>query len=60
MVSQFQDSLGGLDLRLSGEQFTRLDAVSRTELGFPLDFFEHARQFIFGETFPLIDNRPRR
>ena len=32
--SQLEDRLGGLDRQLGGEQSTRLDAISRIELGF--------------------------
>jgi hypothetical protein len=33
-----------------------LDAASKIDLGFPHDFLIRGRSFIFGKTFPLIDN----
>ena len=59
-VSQIQDNLGCLDFELSKNQLTRLDEMSRIELGFPHDFLEQGKQYIYGETFPLIDNHRRR
>jgi aryl-alcohol dehydrogenase-like predicted oxidoreductase len=37
---QLDDNLGCLDFELAAEDVTRLDAVSRIELGFPHDFLE--------------------
>jgi aryl-alcohol dehydrogenase-like predicted oxidoreductase len=55
-VAQLQDNLGCLNVTLAPEQLARLDAASRIELGFPHDFLVSARSYIFGKTFPLIDN----
>src|SRR5512135_975183 len=55
-VTQFRDNLGCLDLTLGPDQLARLDAASKIELGFPHDFLVSGRSFIFGKTFPLIDN----
>jgi hypothetical protein len=33
-----------------------LDAASKIDLGFPHDFLVQARSYIFGKTFPLIDD----
>ncbi|MBP2677730.1 MAG: putative oxidoreductase, aryl-alcohol dehydrogenase like protein, partial [Deltaproteobacteria bacterium] len=55
-VAQLRDNLGCLDFALAPDQLARLDAVSRIDLGFPHDFLARARSFIFGKTFPLIDN----
>jgi len=41
---------------LGPDQLARLDAASKIDLGFPHDFLVRARSFIFGKTFPLIDN----
>jgi len=30
--------------------------ASKIELGFPHDFLVQGRQYVFGETFPLIDD----
>ncbi len=58
-VEQLVDNLGSLTVVLSGDQAARLDEVSRVEMGFPHDFLEGARRFVFGETYPLIDDHRR-
>ncbi len=55
-LSQLQDNLGCLNLTLTTDQLARLDNVSRIDLGFPHDFLERGKKFVFGETFPFIDN----
>jgi aryl-alcohol dehydrogenase-like predicted oxidoreductase len=55
-LAQLNDNLGCLDFTLTPEQLARLDAASQVELGFPHDFLTKARPYIFGKTFPLIDN----
>jgi len=55
-VAQLRDNLGCLDFTLGQDQLARLDEASRIELGFPHDFLVSARSYIFGKTFPLIDN----
>ena len=55
-VAQLRDNLGCLDFTLAPDQLARLDAASRIDLGFPHDFLVQARSYIFGKTFPLIDN----
>ncbi|MDB5968671.1 MAG: aldo/keto reductase [Hydrocarboniphaga sp.] len=37
-LAQLQDNLGALEVTLAAEQITRLDAVSRIDLGFPHEF----------------------
>ncbi len=54
--AQLRDNLGCLEFALGPEQMSRLDAASRVDLGFPHDFLLGARQYIFGNTFPAIDN----
>jgi len=51
-LKQLEDNLGCLDLELSSDHLARLDAVSRIELGFPMDFLTHGRiqEFISGGT----------
>jgi hypothetical protein len=44
---------------LSEDHLKRLDEASRIELGFPHDFLAGARQFIYGNTFPLLDDHRR-
>ncbi|MEH2300894.1 MAG: aldo/keto reductase [Nostoc sp.] len=57
-LTQFQDNLACLDVRLSPEHLQRLDEVSQIELGFPHDFLQsdliHER--LFGGTFNTIEN----
>ncbi len=55
-AEQLADNLGCLEFSLSAEQLRRLDEASRIELGFPHDFLVGARSYIFGKTFPRIDN----
>jgi aryl-alcohol dehydrogenase-like predicted oxidoreductase len=55
-AAQLRDNLGCLDFTLAPDQLARLDAASRIDLGFPHDFLVRARPYIFGNTFPLIDN----
>ena len=55
-VTQLRDNLGCLDFTLPPDQLAKLDAASRIDLGFPHDFLAGARSYIFGKTFPLIDN----
>jgi aryl-alcohol dehydrogenase-like predicted oxidoreductase len=55
-VAQLQDNLGSLDVALGPDQLAMLDAASKVDLGFPHDFLVQARSYIFGKTYPLIDN----
>jgi aryl-alcohol dehydrogenase-like predicted oxidoreductase len=55
-LGQLNDNLGCLEFALTPEQLARLDAASRVEPGFPHDFLVRARPYVFGKTFPLIDN----
>ncbi len=52
---QLQDNLAALEWQLSAEQWKKLDEVSQIELGFPHGFLD-GNQYVFGNTFPLIDN----
>jgi aryl-alcohol dehydrogenase-like predicted oxidoreductase len=54
--AQIKDNLGALDFSLSPEHLARLDRASQISLGFPHDFLAMAKPFIYGETFPLIDD----
>jgi aryl-alcohol dehydrogenase-like predicted oxidoreductase len=40
-LSQLHDNLASLELRLTEEQVSALDAASAIELGFPHDFYKH-------------------
>ncbi len=55
-VAQLRENLGCLDFTLAPDQLARLDAASKIDLGFPHDFLAQARSYIFGKTYPLIDN----
>jgi diketogulonate reductase-like aldo/keto reductase len=55
-VAQLQDNLGALDVTLGHSQLEKLDAASKVDLGFPHDFLVRARPYIFGKTYPLIDD----
>jgi aryl-alcohol dehydrogenase-like predicted oxidoreductase len=55
-VDQLRDNLACLDFQLTDEQLAHLDRVSQIDLGFPHDFLEMGKHFIFGETFSKIDN----
>jgi aryl-alcohol dehydrogenase-like predicted oxidoreductase len=51
--TQLRDNLGALDLELTGTDLTRLEEVSKVELGFPHDFL--GRRMAYADTYPLID-----
>ena len=54
-VDQLTTNLQFRDLALSPEHLARLDAVSAIELGFPHDFFQSAKGFIYGGMFERIE-----
>jgi aryl-alcohol dehydrogenase-like predicted oxidoreductase len=54
-AAQLADNLACLDWKLTDEQWERLDAVSRIDLGFPHNFLP-GNPYIFGATFDQIDN----
>ena len=54
-VEQLQDNLQVLEWQLDDDQLSRLDEVSRIELGFPHNFLE-GNPYIFGATYELVDN----
>ena len=56
-LSQLEDNLASLELKLSDVQVKTLDEASQIELGFPHDFFkrEMVRTFVYGGTRDLID-----
>lgn len=53
---QLEDNLGSLEVKLSDEHLKKLDKASKIQRGFPHDFMENGKQFIFGSTYDLIDN----
>jgi aryl-alcohol dehydrogenase-like predicted oxidoreductase len=56
---QIRDTLGSADVALSAEQLTKLNAVSKTELGFPHDFLTGAQDMVKSEARVHLDERPR-
>ena len=56
-LEQLQDLLGSLDVELSAEQLSRLDEVSRIELGFPYNLLRAPveGQMVYGDLEPQID-----
>jgi aryl-alcohol dehydrogenase-like predicted oxidoreductase len=56
-AAQVVDNLGSVDLQLSAEQMTRLNDVSKVDLGFPGRFFvgESARRLTSGGMYGQID-----
>ncbi|MBD1940833.1 aldo/keto reductase [Coleofasciculus sp. FACHB-712] len=57
-VSQIEDNLACLDVKLMPEHLQRLNEVSQIDLGFPHDFLSNdtIRDRLYGGTFNLIDN----
>jgi aryl-alcohol dehydrogenase-like predicted oxidoreductase len=55
-LAQLHDNLASLSIALPDPALARLEESTRIDLGFPHDFLERVRPFVFGETFPLIDN----
>lgn len=53
--AQLRDNLGTPDIELTEEELGRLDAASRIEPGFLLDF--GGARLAYGETFKLIDDQ---
>ena len=65
-VEHLEANLKALDLRLSLEQTSRLDAISKPSLNFPADFnanlstnFAHAGTTVNGVTSKLVGNVPK-
>ena len=57
-LSQFQDNMACLDVKLTQEQMRKLDDVSKIELGFPHDFLssDMIRTNLFAGTYADIEN----
>jgi len=54
-VAQLDDNLAVLEWTLDDDQLSRLDEVSKIDMGFPHDFLE-GNPYIFGATFDKIDH----
>jgi hypothetical protein len=54
-ADQLETNLASLDVELSDDQLGQLDSASAVELGFPHDFFESAKGFVYAGLFDRID-----
>jgi aryl-alcohol dehydrogenase-like predicted oxidoreductase len=57
-IDQLRDNLKAVTVQLTSEHLSRLDEISRIELGFPHDFLgqDYIRNLTHAGTFNLIDN----
>lgn len=55
-ASQLEDNLACIEWSLTDEQWQRLDAASKIDLGFPHGFLD-GNEYVFGATYDLIDKR---
>lgn len=56
-ASQLTDNLGALDLTLPQESLAALEAATEFAVGFPTDFIEETRGFVYGPAGTLVDGR---
>jgi aryl-alcohol dehydrogenase-like predicted oxidoreductase len=54
-LAQLEDNLAAAEWTLTDEQFARLDAASKIDLGFPHGFL-NGNPYVFGATYDKIDN----
>ncbi len=54
-IAQLESNLAAADAELSDEHLARLDAVSAIELGFPHDFYESAKAFVYAGLFDVLE-----
>lgn len=59
-LAQLTDNLGAVDVELPPEALARLDEASAISLGFPLDFIESTRGFVYGDVGERVDGRDAR
>jgi aryl-alcohol dehydrogenase-like predicted oxidoreductase len=55
-LTQLDDNLGALDVRLNPEHLTALDEVSKPDLNFPAEFLANVHNFAYGGT--TINGQP--
>lgn len=57
-LTQIEDSLGCVNVKLSPEQIIKLDEVSKFDLGFPHDFLasDNVKNILSGETWEKVEN----
>lgn len=53
--AQLDDNLTALDIELNADQRERLEKATKIDLGFPHNFVEPGRQFLFGRSWERID-----
>ncbi len=58
-LNHLKDNLACLEWQLSTEQLTRLNEVSKINLGFPHSFFDDLQSLAFGDKLPLLDGLRR-
>jgi diketogulonate reductase-like aldo/keto reductase len=60
-VSQLEDNLKTVDIKLTADHLKRLDEVSAIQLGFPGDFFreEGVKTNTFGGFYDKVEKRSR-
>ncbi|WP_431898839.1 aldo/keto reductase [Nonomuraea sp. bgisy101] len=58
-LDQLTDNLAAFELELPEDAVRRLDQVSQIELGFPQDFIEMSRDFVYGPALTRFDRRKR-
>lgn len=56
-ASQLLDNLGALQVVLTPELLDDLEAATQFQVGFPHDFIEETKGFVYGDAGPLVDGR---
>lgn len=56
-LAQLEDNLASVDVELSREQLEQLDEASKIELGFPHDFYESVKNYVYAGLADQIERR---
>ncbi len=56
-LDQLLDNLGALDVTLTADAVTRLDAAAGFDIGFPHDFIRDMASFVYGDADAHVDDR---
>jgi aryl-alcohol dehydrogenase-like predicted oxidoreductase len=58
-VSQLEENMKAVDVKLSAEQLQKLDEVSKIDLGFPGEFFREAavKENVYGGFYDKVEKR---
>ena len=56
-LAQLEDNLASVGVELSGEQLQQLDEASKIELGFPHDFYETVKNYVYAGLADQIQRR---